>query len=188
MQAQLRSASADLVDALTALGTFLEKDGKARATADFALGEAINQKALWAEEMIDAKVSDLLPMAEAELARLRTEFDKTAAQIDPSRSAADVQQRVSADHPQPSELIDYTASRQAAQRKYLIDHNIVTVLKDVLPLCARNATVYARDDAGVDGYARSLRKASEGTTTSRCLELAGSPNRPTFCAARTADR
>jgi len=134
LQAQLRSASADLVDALTALGTFLEKDGKARATADFALGEAMFQKALWAEEMIDAKVSDLLPMAEAELARLRTEFDKTAAQIDPSRSAADVQQRVSADHPQPSELIGYTASRQAAQHKYLIDHNIVTVPKDVLPL------------------------------------------------------
>ncbi len=134
LQKQLRSATTELADALTEFGKFLEKDGKAKATADFALGEARFQRALFAHEMIDAKVADLLPMAEAELARLRAEFDKTAAKIDAKKSAAEVQLLVSQDHPQRHELLDYTASRQAAQRKFLIDHNIVTVPSEVLPL------------------------------------------------------
>ncbi len=134
LQNQLRSASTELAAALTEFGKFLEKEGKAKASADFALGEAMFQRALFAQEMIDAKVADLLPIAEAELARLRAEFDKTAAKIDAKKSAAEVQLLVSQDHPQRPELLDYTASRQAAQRKFLIDHNIVTVPSEVLPL------------------------------------------------------
>lgn len=132
LQDELRKASDEVCESLGAFSDWL-KQKRATASPHFALGEALFARALFAEEMIDEKVADLLPRAEAELARLRLEFDKTAARIDPHRTAEETQLLVSQDHPQPQQIIEYTASRQAAQQRFLIDHEIVTVPKDVLP-------------------------------------------------------
>ncbi|MBL8636365.1 MAG: DUF885 domain-containing protein [Myxococcales bacterium] len=134
LQAQLHEASSAIVSSLERFGDFLRKDGKAKASPQFALGPALFQRALFAEEMIETPTSELLQQAEAELQRLRSEFQKTAALIDPTRSAHETQTLVSQDHPKTAELIDYTASRLAQQRKFLIDKQIVTVPSDVLPL------------------------------------------------------
>lgn len=132
-QAELRKASQEMVAALADFGRFLRTEGKAKAVRPFALGETLFERALLKEEGIEEKVADLLPSAEAELSRLRAEFDKTAALIDPNRSAEEVQASVAQNHPKRHELIDYTASRQAAQAAFLVEHDIVTMPKDVLP-------------------------------------------------------
>ena len=134
LQTQLREATQLIVSSLDHYGNWLRRDGKARASAQFALGEALFQRALYAEEMIDTPVAVLQKQAEAELQRLRSEFQKTAAIIDPKRSAHETQTMVSQDHPKTAELIDYTASRLAQQRKFLIDKQIVTVPSEVLPI------------------------------------------------------
>lgn len=134
LQRQLRQACEETASALTAFGEFLKKDGRARANPSFALGEDLFRRALFAEEMIDTPIPTLLKQAEAELSRLRAEFQKTANLIDSKRSAQDTQTIVSQDHPKPADLIDFTASRLAQQRKFLIDHNIITVPSEVLPL------------------------------------------------------
>ena len=134
LQKQLHQACEETASALTAFGDFLKKDGRAQANPSFALGEDLFRRALFAEEMIDTPIPTLLKQAEAELSRLRAEFQKTAALIDANRSAQDTQTIVSQDHPKPAELIDFTASRLAQQRKFLIDHSIITVPSEVLPL------------------------------------------------------
>lgn len=134
LQKQLRQACEETASALTVFGEFLKKDGRARANPSFALGEDLFRRALFSEEMIDTPIPTLLKQAEAELSRLRAEFQKTANLIDSKRSAQDTQTVVSQDHPKPAELIDFTASRLAQQRKFLIDHSIITVPSEVLPL------------------------------------------------------
>ena len=132
-QKQLKDACEETALALTGLQDHLRKEGRAKAKPDFALGEDLFRRALFAEEMIDTPIDQLLTQAEAELSRLRAEFQKTAARIDAKKSAQETQTAVAQDHPQPSELLAYTASRLAAQRKFLFDHNIVTVPSEVLP-------------------------------------------------------
>lgn len=134
LQSQLKQATSAVVSSLERFGDFLRKDGRARASQQFALGEALFQRALYAEEMIETPTAELLTQAEAELQRLRSEFQQTAAIIDPKRSAHETQTLVSQDHPKTAELIAYTASRLADQRKFLIDKQIVTVPSEVLPI------------------------------------------------------
>ena len=79
-------------------------------------------------------IPTLIKQAEAATVRLRADFQKTANLVASKRSAQDTQAAVSQDHPKSAELIDFTASRLAQQRKFLIDHNIITVPSEVLPL------------------------------------------------------
>jgi len=134
LQKQLREAVEETATALLGLGDYLRREGLPKATPQFALGEDLFRRMLWAEEQIDTPIPQLLAQADAELVRLRAEFQKTAALIDAKQTAVATQTMVSQDHPQPVELIAYTASRLAAQRKFLVDHNIVTVPTEVLPL------------------------------------------------------
>lgn len=119
--------------------------------------------------MIDTPIAELLTQAEAELTRLRAEFQKTAARIDAKKSAQETQTAVAQDHPQPSELLAYTASRLAAQRKFLIDHNLITVPSEVLPQVQETPPfMRATTLASMDTPGPYAKKPARPTTTSPC--------------------
>lgn len=56
-------------------------------TFPFALGEPLFKEKLYADEMIDTPLPELLARGEAELQRLQREFRATAAKIDPKKAA-----------------------------------------------------------------------------------------------------
>lgn len=131
--AELRKSSQTVADSLRRFGDFLRKR-RATASPNFALGDEAYRKRLWAIEMIDTPLPQLLQQAESELARLRAEFQKTAAQIDRKKSAEQVQLDMQKDHPTGDRIIAETVSRLSGQQKFLIDRSIVSVPSPVLPL------------------------------------------------------
>ncbi len=132
-QAALRSESQNVATALRRFGDFLRRR-RTHATADFSIGSEAYKKRLWAVEMIDEPLPQLLKRAEAEIARLQAEFRKTATQIDSKKDVQSVQLDMLKDHPTGDRVIDETAARLSGQQKFLIERGIVTVPSPVLPL------------------------------------------------------
>ncbi len=132
-QAALRSESQNVATALRRFGDFLRRR-RASAKPDFALGSQAYQARLWAVEMIDEPLPQLLKRAEAEIARLQQQFRQTAAQIDGKKDVASVQLDMLKDHPSGDRVIAETTARLSGQQKFLIDRGIVTVPSPVLPL------------------------------------------------------
>lgn len=133
LQKQLKDGAEAAAAALTRLGDYLRRDGKAKATASFALGPALLQQMLWADEMIDTPLAELSRRADAELRRLQEEFRVTAKKIDPTQPMTAVQLDMQKDHPRPAEIIGFTQARLGSQRRFLIDRDIVTVPSEVVP-------------------------------------------------------
>ena len=130
---QLRTSAEAAAVALESFGEFLRHAGKAKATAGYALGATLFQEKLWADEMIDTPLPELIRRSEAELKRLQEEFRATARRIDVAQPAAVVQLALQKDHPAPPELISFIQGRLASQRQFLIDHAIVTVPTEGVP-------------------------------------------------------
>ena len=133
LHAQLQASAEATAAALKKFGDFLRRDGKARATAGFALGPALLQQKLWADEMIDTPIPELYRRSQVELKRLQEEFRATARRIDAARPMTVVQLEMQKDHPRAAEIIPFTQARLSTQRRFLIDRDIVTVPSQVVP-------------------------------------------------------
>jgi len=133
LKKQLDASTHGVIAALVDYRTFLEKELLPKATAGFAIGEALFRKKLKFEEMIDTPIDPLLARGQAELERLQAEFRATAAKIDPKRPATEVQADLQKDHDPADQLISGTQARLAGLRKFLIDKHIVTVPSEVMP-------------------------------------------------------
>jgi uncharacterized protein (DUF885 family) len=134
LQAQLRLSAEAAASALQRYGEFLRRDGRPRARSNFALGAQLFAEKLWADEMIDTPLPELLRRGEAELARLQDDFRATARRIDAKKTTAAVQLDVIKDHPAATAVLRETQARLLGQRRFLIEHDIVTVPSEVLPL------------------------------------------------------
>ncbi|MBL9003332.1 MAG: DUF885 domain-containing protein [Myxococcales bacterium] len=133
LQQELRQASSTVAQALRRFGDFLKQRRKTASPA-FSLGSEAYKKRLWAVEMIDEPLPQLLSRAESEIARLQREFRATAGKIDSKKDAAAVQLDMLKDHPSGDRVIAETSARLSGQQKFLIDRRIVTLPSPVLPL------------------------------------------------------
>ncbi len=133
LQQELRQASSTVAQALRRFGDFLKQRRKT-ASPTFSLGSEAYKKRLWAVEMIDEPLPQLLSRAESEIARLQREFRATAGKIDSKKDAAAVQLDMLKDHPSGDRVIAETSARLSGQQKFLIDRRIVTLPSPVLPL------------------------------------------------------
>ena len=75
------------------------------ATGDFAIGVRNLEARYRAEELIDVPANRLLALGERELVLKGTEFNETAARIDPQRSALEVWSAVQDNHPEPGQVV-----------------------------------------------------------------------------------
>jgi uncharacterized protein (DUF885 family) len=131
--AELRASTEQAANALSAYQQFLKTKLLAKATAPFAIGDKLFAKKLAADEMIETPLPELERVGEAELHRLQREFAATAQKIDPKKPAAEVQLAIQKDHPTPETLIAETQARLAGLRRFLVEHQIVTVPSEVMP-------------------------------------------------------
>ncbi|HEX6837479.1 MAG TPA: DUF885 domain-containing protein [Polyangia bacterium] len=133
LRAKLTASTKAATDALAQFGEWLKKDLLPRTKADFAIGADAFAKKLAADELITEPLDRVLARGEAELARLRTEFIATAKKIDPTRPAQEVQASLAGDHPKADTLLGDVQARLAGLRKFLVDHEIVTIPSTVMP-------------------------------------------------------
>ncbi len=135
LRARFRAANAAVLAALEKYRAFLA-ELRPRAHGSFALGAERYRKKLLLEEMIDTPVDELERRGEAELRRLQAEFRATAAKIDPKKSPAEVQAEIAGDHPKGDRLLAETRERLAGLRRFLVEHDIVSVPSEVMPRVA----------------------------------------------------
>ena len=83
-------ANANLVAAIEDYSQWLKNDLMPKASGDYAIGADAYRRMLNDADMVDTPLDQLEQMGVKEMARLRDEFQKTAALIDPKHSPAEV--------------------------------------------------------------------------------------------------
>jgi uncharacterized protein (DUF885 family) len=127
--AELKESNNAVLAAFDEYKAWLQKDLLPRAKGEYALGADTYRKKLWADEMIDTPLDELLKIAEADLQANKAAFAKAAALIDPKKSAAEVLAIVERDHPAANKLIPSAQDTLDSLAQFLVDHKIATVPK-----------------------------------------------------------
>jgi len=136
-------ANANLVAAIDDYSQWLKNDLMPKASGDYAIGADAYRRMLNDADMVDTPLDRLEQIGVKEMARLRDEFQKTAALIDPKHSPAEVIEAVTRVHPDTNQVLPTVAAGLASIRAYVIAHHIATVPSDVLPM-VRETPPYAR--------------------------------------------
>ena len=136
-------ANANLVAAIGDYAQWLKNELMPKAAGDYAIGADAYRRMLNDADMVDMPLDQLEQVGVKELARLRDEFQKTAALIDPKRSPAEVMDSLSRVHPDANQVLPTVAAGLASIRGYVIAHHIATIPSDVLPM-VRETPPYAR--------------------------------------------
>jgi uncharacterized protein (DUF885 family) len=127
LAAELKQANGAVVAALGEYKTWLQKDLLPRAKGEFAFGAETYKRKLWADEMIDTGLDELLKIAEANLKQNQNAFAETAKQIDPKKSAAEVLKVVELDHPPAAKLLSVAQGTLDSLAQFITEHRIVTI-------------------------------------------------------------
>jgi uncharacterized protein (DUF885 family) len=122
------------IDLLKRYQEFLQNDLLARSRGDFRLGAGRYRKQLSYEEMVDVPLDKLLEIGMADLRRNQRAFAETAAQIDPSKTAQQILDEATRDHPAPDHLLQSFRDVLGGLKDYITAHNIITIPSPVLPM------------------------------------------------------
>jgi uncharacterized protein (DUF885 family) len=126
-------ACAAAAGATRGFAAWLERDLLPRSHGRYAIGAENFRAKLRYEEMVEEPLDALLARGEANLARDHAAFVATARQIDGAASPAAVMKRLSDDHPAAADLIPSVARRLEAARRFVVDHDLVTIPSEVRP-------------------------------------------------------
>jgi len=127
LQSQFKSTRDEVLAALSSYKTWLQKDLLPRSTSEFAYGADTYRKRLWADEMIDRPLEDLLAMAEQDLKKNQAAFAEVAKKIDAKKPAMQVLADLEKDHPPADKLLATTQSELDALAKFMTDKHIITI-------------------------------------------------------------
>ncbi|HEY4644357.1 MAG TPA: DUF885 domain-containing protein [Bacteroidota bacterium] len=122
---------------------YLKQELLPAANNDFAIGTEPFRKMLLYGEMVDQPLDDLLQRGLDDLQRTQEAYRAVAAQVDPSKTPAQVLRKIADDHPTAEGLIPDGAKTLQELRKFLIDHAIVTV-PDTANLQVRESLPFER--------------------------------------------
>ncbi len=136
-------ANASLVAAIEDYARWLKSDLMPTASGDYAIGADAYRRMLNDADMVDLPLEKLEQVGETELVRLRDDFRKTAALIDPTRSPAEVMESLTRAHPDTAHVIPTVAAGLSDIRAYVLAHHLATIPSDILPM-VRETPPYAR--------------------------------------------
>ncbi|HYK65553.1 MAG TPA: DUF885 domain-containing protein, partial [Patescibacteria group bacterium] len=136
-------ANSNLIAAIDDHSKWLKDVLMPKASGDYAIGANAYRRMLNDADMVDIPLDQLEQVGVKELVRLQDEFKKTAAEIDPKRSPAEVMESLSSVHPAADQVLPTVASGLASIRDYVVAHHIVTIPSDVMPM-VRETPPYAR--------------------------------------------
>ncbi len=133
LKAEFGRVNQQAIDAYTQYLNYLKTDLAPRSHGSFAIGGENYRKKLLYDEMVDTPLDTLLKIGERELGRTRADLKATAALIDPSKSAAELLQELSQDHPDTDHIIPVTQDVLWDLRQFLTAHPIITLLSPENP-------------------------------------------------------
>lgn len=106
---------------------FLKDEVLPKSSSSFAYGPEIYAKKLQYDEMVDTPVDQLITDGDKELKRLQSEFDKTAKDIDPSKSPIEVFRSIALEHAAPDKLLDSTRAMLNDLREFCLKNQIISM-------------------------------------------------------------
>jgi len=124
---EFQDANGAVVRALVDYRNWLRADLLPRSAGAFACGAEVYRQRLWADEMIDTPLDELLDLALGDLTRNQTAFVETARRIDPSQSPREVLADVERHRPAAADLLRVTQEELDALKSFLRTRGIVTV-------------------------------------------------------------
>lgn len=120
---QAREKAASAIDVfVTELRERLNK-----ASQDFAIGPELYEKMLRYGERVDIPLSHVIKIGQTDLERNLEELREITAQIDSTRTAAELIELISTDHPTADNLIPDTRRILEDIRSFVVDRDILTV-------------------------------------------------------------
>jgi hypothetical protein len=127
LRADFTKANDAVMAALADYKTWLQKDLLPRAKGEFAYGADTYKKKLWADEMIDTPLDQLLKIAEANLKQNQAAFAEAAKKIDPKKTPMQVLADVQKDHPPAGKLLSVAQDTLDSLAQFVRDHHIATI-------------------------------------------------------------
>src|SRR5208282_2234775 len=145
------AANQEIIAAIQKYDEWLRDELRPYTSGNYGIGAGAYRRMLADADMVDIPLERLEEVGVAELARLQEQFRKTAAEIDPKASPADVAAAIAKDHPAPGQVIAQVSAGLAAIRAYVVDHHIATIPSEVQPTVAETppfmrATTFASMD------------------------------------------
>ncbi len=127
LRSDFKTANEAVVTALGDFKTWLQKDLLPRAKGEFAYGADTYKKKLWADEMVDTPLDQLLKIAEDNLKRNQAAFAETARTIDSKKAPMAVLADVERDHPPAARLLSVAQDTLDALAQFVTDRHIVAI-------------------------------------------------------------
>ena len=132
--AGFREANGRVLRALADYRTFLEKDLLPRSSGEFRIGPDLYRRKLLYDEMVDTPLDRLLSAGYEDLRRNQEAFRRTAAQIDPKRTAREMLEEMERDHPAPGTLLESFRATLGGLREFIARRKIVDIPSPVPPI------------------------------------------------------
>ena len=129
-----QTANAAEISGIENYTKWLKEDLRPRATGDYAIGADAYRRMLIDDDMVDIPLGQLEEAGVKELARLQDQFRKTAGEIDPHHSPAEVASRLASEHPAADQVIREVTAGLAAIRAYVVEHHIAAIPSEVPPI------------------------------------------------------
>ena len=121
----------DVMKALAAYKSYLQKEVLPKADTPYALGAETYAKALAANEMIGLPLDELLKIAEANRQQNEAAFQATAKTIDARKPADAVLLAMEREHPKPAELLKTSQNSLDEIRQFIVSKHIITIPESV---------------------------------------------------------
>lgn len=145
LQRELARANDSAVVAMRTLDDWLEAQ-RATQTEGFALGAEKFREMLYATERVDTPLEELERIGRADLARNQAALRSECARFAPAATVADCMRKADAHKPRENTVV--AARRQlTVLRRFLVDHDIVSLPSDFTINSSRTALLPSRSSA-----------------------------------------
>jgi uncharacterized protein (DUF885 family) len=134
LKSEFAKSNAAVIGALESYEHWLETDLLPRSNGDFRIGAETFSKKLLYDEMVDTPLDRLLEIGAADLRKNQEEFIRVAKQVDPKRTAQEVLQDLSREHPAPDHLLQTFRDTFGGLVTFIEKRHIVTIPSAVHPI------------------------------------------------------
>ncbi|MEP6491981.1 MAG: DUF885 domain-containing protein [bacterium] len=140
--------------AMQSAAKWLQSDLLPKSHGSYAIGAQEFANKLRYDEMTDIPLDRLLALGEADLEKNYKDFVATSAKVAPGKTEHEAYAVLMNEHPAAAALIPSAKSTVEGMRKFLVDHQIVDIPSEVLPIVtetppyARNGSFASMDTPG----------------------------------------
>jgi len=134
LNSEFKSTNAAVITALNDYQAWLKSDLLPRSKGDFRIGPDTFSKKLAYDEMVDTPLDALLKIAYADLNKNKTEFNRIAHELEPSKDPRAVLEELGQNHPAPDQLLQSFRDTFNGLIDFIQKHHIVTIPSDVRPI------------------------------------------------------